>query len=433
MHARPVRGGPVLLVLATLALVLPLSLVGTSARATSRGDLEPQPTTKTGGEPTTKSTELSTGGTTLTPTPPPAVKTGGTGGVAKPPPAAGTAPPPDAAESVVPPASASEQPPAAASAPPPKSGPRPFSRRKVELGVADLAVSLSMPETWPELPPEALPEVDEHKDVTVVARKGFGAHDPKGKPPVVEEVIVACGKASGEFWADSIRDAAFTQMIAAIEKEAARYTTLKSIEPDAVRAEGDRYLQSFAADADYAVDGKAAPTQAGKGKPKAASAVKLQGLSFIGFHAEGEGKTPDIVACSVACAHLVADGEDSVCPAVIGSIEISGSFTTPPKRSFLADLLFKLKTDPTTLWLGVVGAIFLLLVSALVLVLVLRRKKRAHEAHDEAEHEDEDFAAGYHAGLAAAQAAAEIKATMHASPPPPDGFFDPQTLTRRKL
>lgn len=407
----------------------PLSLAAERARA---GDLTTEPTVKGGTEPTSK--DLSTGtATTLTPTPP-TPKTGGTGGgVAKPP----AEPAPSASESASASASASEsaEPAPSSSAPSssagPKSGPRPFSRRKIPLGVGDLAVSLSMPEAWTEMPPAALPELEENKDVTVVTRKGFGVHDPKGKPPTVEEVVIVCGKASGEYWAEAIRDAAFTQMTAAIEKEAGKYTTLKSIEPDAIRTEGDRYLQSFAADAELAIDGKTAPAQLGKGKPKAANTVKFQGLSFIGFHVEAEGKTPDILACSVACAHLVGEGDTPVCASAIGSIEISGSFAPPPKRSAIAELLFKLKKDPTTLWLGVVGGVFLLL--AIILVVVLAARKKKHDEHDEHDHEDEEFEAGYQAGIAAAQAAAEIKATMHASPPPEGGFFDPQTLTRKKL
>lgn len=413
-----------------LALALPFSAAGRAAA----NDLATEPTTKGGPEPTSK--DLSTTGT-LTPTP----KAPGTGGVAKVPGEAAPKPTASAAESAAASASesASADPAPSSSAQPPGSaptaGPRPFARKKVPLGVGDLAVSLSMPEAWSELPAASLPEVEENKDVTVVTRKGFGVHDPKGKPPVVEEIIVACGKASGEFWADAIRDAAFTQMIAAVEKEAAKYSTLKSIEPEAVRAEGDRFLQSFAADAEFSVDGKAAPGQVGKGKPKVASTVKLQGVSFIGFFAapEAAGKTPDIIACSVACAELTGEGATPLCATAIGSLEISGAFAPPPKRSFVAELLFKLKKDPTTLWLGVIGVVFVALAGVLVAVLAARKKRHAeqddHEAH---EHEDE-FDAGYHAGVAAAQAAAEVKATMHASPPPAEGFYDPQTLTRRKL
>ena len=423
------RSRPLLLVLGALSLVLPLSLAlpffGRAihvARATP-GDLTTEPTTK--GDPTTKSTDLSTGGggTTLTPTP---TKTGGGGGGAKPVPTPSTEPTESASAS----ASESVEPPPSASAPPSKPGARAFSRRKVPLGVGDLEVSISMPESWVELPEASLPEVDNTEQVTVAARKGFGVHDPKGKPPVVEEVIVACGKASGDYWADAIRDAAFTQMIAAVEKEAAKYTTAKTIEPDAIREEGDKILQSFATDAEYSVDGKTAPSGVGKGKAKAANTVKLQGLNFITFHAEAEGKTPHIVACSVACAHLVAEGETAVCPAAIGSIEISGTFAPPPKRSFLAELLFKLKKDPTTLWLGVVGLAFLVVVAALVVFLALKKRKPAEQAHDD--HDEDDYADGYKAGVAAAATAAEIRA-MHASPPPEGGYFDPQTLARRKI
>lgn len=427
MVARSVRGGLVLCL--SLLGALPLSLAAERAIAGDLTPAPPEPTTK--GEPTTKDLSTGTAGT-LTPTPS-TPKTGGTGGgVAKPPVEKPSEPPASASASASASAteSASTEPAPSSSAPVPKSGLGPFARRKIALGVGDLAVSLSMPESFAELPEASLPELEEQKDVTVVTRKGFGVHEPKGKPPVLDEVVVVCGKASGEFWADAIRDAAFTQMIAAIEKEAGRYSTIKSIEPEPIRSEGDRFLQSFAAEADYSVDGKTMPAPLGKGKQKSATTVKLQGLSFIGFHAEKEGKTPDIIACSVACAQLAADGDSPLCPATIGSIEISGSFSAVPKRSAVAELLFKLKKDPTTLWLAVVGGVFLVLVLVLVAVLVARRRKHAHDHDEHDEHDDYD--AGYHAGVAAAQAAAEIKATMHASPPPPEGFFDPQTLTRKK-
>ncbi len=404
-----------IVVVLALAAALPLSLGLGRAQG---DDLKTEPTVK--GEPTTKGTELTTGSTTLTPTPT-GPKTG------KPQPTATAAPTesaaPSASVSAEPSASAPE--PAPSEEPPKKPAQRSFARKKIPLAVGDLEVSLSMPDNWAELPEAALPEVENTEQVTVVTRKGFGVHDPKGKPPAVEEVIVVCGKASGDYWADAIRDAAFTQMIAAVEKEASQYTTLKSIEPDGVREDNDRLLQSFATDADFSVDGKAVPSQLGKGKPKVANTVKLQGLNFIAFTQEGEGKPPTLVACSVACAHLVAEGDAALCPAAIGSIEFSGTYAKAPKRSWLAELLFKLKSDPTTMWLGIVGAGFLMLVLVLVLVLVLRKKKPA-DAHDD--HDDEDYAHGYEAGLAAA----EIK-SMHASPPPPEGFFDPQTLTRKKI
>jgi len=420
------RFRPLLLILGSLSIAIPLAIVPARPRTfvglARAGDLE---TTKTP-DPTTKPTDLSTGGTTLTPTPTvPPVKTGGTGAKPQPTPTESAAAPDSASAS----ASASEEPPPVA---PPKAAPRAYSRRKVPLGVGDLEVSISMPESWAELPEASLPEIENTEQVTIATRKGFGVHDPKGKTPVVEEVIVACGKATGDYWADAIRDAAFTQMTAAVEKEAAQYTTIKQIDPDAIREEGNKILQSFAASADYSVDGKAAPTQLGKGKPKAANTVKLQGLNFIAFHSEAEGKTPQIVACSIACAHLVAEGDESVCPAAIGSIEISGTFAPAPKRSFLAELLFKLKKDPTTLWLGVVGIVFLVIVAALIVVLALRRKRPAEHAHDDHDHDDDDYAHGYQAGVAAAAAAAEING-MHASPPPAEGFFDPQTLARRKI
>lgn len=383
--------------------VLPLSL------ASAQGDLKTEPTLKTGSEPTTK--DLDPGGTSLTPTP-----TGKpTGGKVTP----TATPSASASESAepMPSASASEQPPQKT-----KTGPRAFARKKVPLGVGDLVVSISMPDSWAEIPDGQLPEVENTEHVTVVARKGFGVHDPKGKPPVVEEVIVACGKAPGDYWADAIRDAAFTEMTSAVEKEARKYTSLKEIEPEAIRSEGDRLLQSWAADADFVVDGKSAPAPLGKGKAKAANTVKLQGLNFIAFHAESEGKTSTIVACSVACAHLTTESDNSICPAAIGSIEISGTTVAAPKRSWLAELLFKLKKDPTTLWLGVVGALFLVVVLVLVLVMALRKKKPHHDDHDD---DDEDV--GHIARLES-----EIKNTMHASPPPAEGYFDPQTLARKK-
>lgn len=393
-------------------LVVGLALLGAPIAAALAQDLKTEPTTKT--EPTKK--EPDPGSTSLTPTPTAPKPTGG----AKTQPTAGPSVSQSSSASSEPPPSpsSSEEPPQK-----PKPGARSFARKKVPLGVGDLLVSISIPDNWAEIPDAQLPEVENTERVTVSTRKGFGVHDPKGKPPVVEEVIVACGKASGEYWADAVRDAAFTEMTSAVEKEARKYTSLKEIEPEAVRAEGDRFLQSFATDADFVIDGKAAPTALGKGKPKSATTVKLQGLNFIAFAhekgAEGEGKTPTIVACSIACAHLVVEADSAVCGAAIGSIEISGTFAPPPKRSWLAELVFKLKKDPTTLWLGVIGALFLVVVLALVVILALRKKKQV-AAHEE--DEDDDLA----------NIANEIKTTMHASPPPAEGYFDPQTLARKK-
>ncbi len=315
--------------------------------------------------------------------------------------------------------------------PAPKLGEGPVGRRTVPLGVGDLSASFEIPESWAELPTDSLPEPDHNDQVTVVARKGFGVHDPKGKPPQVAELIVICGKASGEFWSDSIRDAAFTQMDAAVEKEASKYTSLKQLEDEPVKTDGDKLIKPFAADADFTVDGKAAPSALGKGKAKVANTVKLQGLSMLGFHAEKEGKTPDLVACSIACAHLVVEGETSVCASAIASVNFKGTFVPAPKRSALAELLFKIKSDPTTLFL-VLGSIVFLLLLGLVLFLVRRKKKPVAGVGGAANDHDEDFDAGYHAGVAAAQAAAEVR-SMHASPPPAEGFFDPQTLGRRKV
>ncbi|MGZ3418518.1 MAG: hypothetical protein ACXVEE_11670 [Polyangiales bacterium] len=407
------RWAHVVLVLLALGLVAPFSWV---QLAWAQGDLKTEPTTKTGGEPTTKtggeptSKELTTGTV-----PPP--KT------AAPP---KTAPVPSASESAAP--SESAEPAPSASVPPPSpKGPITFAKRKVPLGIGDLAVTLSMPDGWTELPPESLPVPDEHPDVKVVARKGFGVFDPKGKPPQIQEIVVVCGQANGDYWADAIRDAAFTQMTAAIEKEAHRYSTVESINPEPIRTEGDKILQSFIADGDFAIDGKTPLALSGKGKAKAATSVKLQGLSFIGFIKEDPKASPSIIACSVACAHLVAEGETSLCPAAIGSIDIGGTFVPPPKRSFLAELFFKLKRDPTTLWLVVVGFVFLILFVVLGIVLVRRKRRTEQEAaRAEVEEEAEDAAA------VAAEIAAEIRATMQASPPPQEGFFDPQTLARRK-
>lgn len=415
--ARAMRVVRVPLVVAlALCGALPLSLA-----IAQNKDLTPEPTTKT-------PTDLTpgTGTTALTPTP--TTKPTATGG-SKPTATGGSKP--TATATVEPTAtasasgsasgSASVEPEPSAEPPKPKPAARAFARKKIALGVGDLEVSISMPDTWAEIPDTQLPELENTEHVTVVTRKGFGIHDPKGKPPVVEEVIVACGRAAGDYWADAIRDAAFSEMTSGVEKEARKYTSLKEIEPDAIRSEGDRLLQSFAADSDFVVDGKTSPALLGKGKLKSATTVKLQGLNFIGFHAEGEGKTPQIVACSVACAHLVVEGETSVCAAVIGSIEMSGTFSPAPKRSAMAELLFKLKKDPTTLWLGIVGALFLVVVLALVLILALRKKKPA-DAHED-EDDDDDVA----------HIAEEIKTTMHASPPPAEGYFDPQTLARRKI
>lgn len=409
------RWAHVVLVLFALALAGPLAWTqGARAQDLKTG---PEPTTKGGGEPTTKgdptSKELSTG--TVTPpktAAPPIVKT--------------AAPPSASASESAAPEPPEPAPSASASVVVPK-GPVTFAKRKIPLGFGDLSVTLSMPDGWTELPPESLPVPDEHPDVKVVTRKGFGVFDPKGKPPQIQEIVVVCGEANGDYWADAIRDAAFTQMTAAIEKEAHRYSTVESINPEPIRTEGDKLLQSFIADGDFAIDGKVPLALSGHGKQKAATTVKLQGVSFLGFSKADAKASPSILACSVACAHLVAEGEQAICPAAIASIDISGTFVPPPKRSFLAELFFKLKKDSTTLWLVITGFVFIVLFVILGIVLVRRKKRTEQEAEQaEVEEEAEDAAA------IAAEIAAEIRATMQASPPPQEGFFDPQTLSRRK-
>jgi len=404
-------------------------------------DLSTEPTVKTG-EPTVKTGDLdtsppSTGTVVLTP---------GTG-----PKPTGGPKPPTSAPSTSASESASTEPIPSASASASASG-KPalgsYERRKVAIGVGDLAISVKVPDDWGALDEDALPIIEPSEDAKVILRKGFGVHKPKGKPPEIRELVVVCATAKGDYWGDNIRDAAFTQMVSGIEKEAQKYTTLQSIEPEPIRVNGDRFEQSFGAEAEFSVDGKTATVAAGS-KKKVTAQVKLLGLSFIGFHAEDKGG-PTLVACSIACAQMSAgEGDPTACPAVVGSIEITGNFAPPPKRSWIAELLFTLKKDPTTMWLVIIGSVFLLVVVVVVIVVIARRKPKtaAHEDHDEhldhdehGEHDEhEGFEAGYQAGLAAARAAAGAPASapvspgvsvdpLLASPPPPTGYHDPSTL-----
>ncbi len=423
-RARKDGRGRSLRILIVLLLAL-IPVLSTGAQAAPQGEA----TTKGGGESTTKGDP--TPPTSVTAPPPlsaptptgPATATG-------PKPGPGPGPSVDPSTSV----SASGSASGSASAEPPPApstsesaqpkGPR--TTRKLSLGVGDLGLTLKIPTDWPELPEAALPEVepDPNQDVEVVSRKGFGVHEPKGKPPAIHEVVLVCGKAKGDYWADAIRDAAFTQMIAATEKEIGKYTTLQSIEPDAIKEDGPRILQPFSAKADFA-------EKSTKGKvTKGGGIVFLQGLSLIGF-SENDGKV-SLVACSLACAELVAAGETGVCADVIGSYEAEGKFAPPPKRSWIAELVFKLRKDPTTMWLLIVGAGFLFLVLVLVVVLLARRKRRRTTTSAEHEVWDDDHDHDDHAGPDPAVVAAELRALV-ASPPPREGFYDPETLARRKV
>jgi hypothetical protein len=355
----------------------------------------------------------------------------------------------------------------------------------VKLDVGDFAIAVGAPASWPEIGDDELPTVDlsASPEASIAVRKGYGWHKPDAKQPRVAEVVVVCAKAPAEGWGDSIRDAVFGSMVQGIEKDAQEFTDLKSLDPDPIHAEGDRIVQPFHAWANFTHDGeKSDLTPAGeddkdgsggkKEKKAAATRVQLQGLSFVGFKAEaGDART--LVACTVACADLVAQGDKGVCPDVVQSIEVSGSFTTAPKRSWLADLVFNFKKDRTTGILILVGGVVGLVVVGVLLAMLFRKKKPDASAtpsgvHDAAE--DEDFQAGYEAGLAAARADAgsstssqgspapmadgNVAATMqaspsssspsgspsasttngsplHASPPPPQGYFDPTTLQPR--
>ena len=441
--------------------------------AFAQGDLKTEPTTKdTGGELST--TKDPGGTTTLTP---------GTGTGKKPPvPTTATASA-SASDSAVASTSASEGPPpqpsTSASA---NDQPTPFERHKLALEVGDFALSVGAPGNWPKMADEDLPTVDatgtDDAKVTIVVKKGWGFHKLDTKPPKIAEVVVVCGKATVEYWGESIRDAAFTQMLDAVEKEAQNYTTLKDIEPDPVRNEGDRIVQPFHADAQFSGDGsskvdlKEAGDDGAKKASKTLSTVKLQGVSFFGFKNEGSN-APTLLACTVTCAHLVAEGDKGICGSVIQSLEISGSFAPPPKASWLAELVFAFKRDKTTGWLIVIGVLFAVVLIATVIVMALRRKKGPAPlltgTHDVAE-DEEGFSAGYEAGLAAARAASASGAggasappvvsspsdplaatalapstrsapggappasrgsSLHAPAPPPQGYIDPNTLERR--
>jgi hypothetical protein len=425
------------LCLLILSLCLPLAMPRLAT-----ADLSTEPTVKTG-EPTVKSGgdldtgPASTGTVVLTPGPGPK-PTGG------PKPSASTKSSASASD-VAPPIEPTPSASASGSSSSASKTPGSYERRKLSIGVGDLAIAVKVPDDWAEVAEESLPIIEPSEDAKVVLRKGFGVHAPKGKPPQIHELVVVCVKAQGDYWGDNIRDAAFSQMISGIEKEATKYTTLQSIEPEPIRTNGDRFEQPFAAEADFAVDGKTAPASAGGKKKAAAPRVKLLGLSFIGFHGEDKG-APTLVACSLGCAQLTSGDDIYACPAVVGSIEISGTFAPPPKRSWIAELLFTLKKDPTTMWLVIIGGVFLLVVIVVVIVLIARRKPKAaraqeheHEDHDEHdEHEEpEGFDAGYQAGLAAARAAAGPAPaqgavdSLHASAPPPAGYHDPTTLEPR--
>lgn len=353
---------------------------------------------------------------------------------------------------------------ATAPTPPSSASIQPFTRRSVPLEVGDFAVALRAPGNWPEMKDDELPTVDlsAAPEASISVRRGFGWHSPDAKTPRVAEVVIVCAKAPAEGWGDNIRDAAFTSMVQGVEKDAQEFTDLKSIEPDPIHTEGDRIVQPFHAWANFTHDGeKADVLPAGEkdtGKP-AAWRVQLQGVSFVGFKAEsGDART--LVACTIACAHLVKSGDKGMCPDIVQTIEVSGSFASAPKRSWIAEMVFAFKKDKTTGILILVGAVVGLALVGVLLATLLKKKKQPIAAaagtptgaHDAASDEDE-FQAGYEAGLAAARSAVAQPAPaasptssaspspasssstngspLHASPPPPQGYFDPTTLQPR--
>lgn len=454
-----------LLVIAIAAI--PALLAGSPAFA--EGDLKTEPTTKEGTPGELSTTKDPGGGTTLTP---------GTVTIKKPPPLPSATDSASASAST----SASEAPPPVPSTSASSDQPKAFERHKVSLEVGDFALAVGAPGNWPKMPEDQLPTVDatgtEDAKVTIVVKKGWGFHLPDAKPAKVAEVVVVCGKASGEYWGETIRDAAFTQMLDAVEKEAQNYTNLKDIDPDPIRTEGERIVQPFHAEAQFSGDGsgKVDLKEAGDGTakaPKNLSTVKLQGVNFFGFKNE-EGNPPTLLACTVTCAHLVAEGDKGICGSVIQSLEVSGSFAPPPKASWFAEMMFAFKRDKTTAWLVVIGVVFAIALIAVVIVMLVRRKKTpaptltgTHDAHDD----EAGFDAGYEAGLAAARAAAaaggasappvsaqsatsasdplaatalapsttgsrgappsSMSGGLNAPAPPPQGYIDPTTLERR--
>jgi hypothetical protein len=331
---------------------------------------------------------------------------------------------------------------------------RPLVHTTIALGLGDLGAGLTIPDDWPALGEGSLPSVDVagQDGVSVLSRAGYGAFEPKRKPPEVRELVVACAKAPGDRWADAVRDAAFVQLISGVEKEAQKYSSLGSIEPEPMRTVGNRYEQSFHADAEVESGGarvRAVGQRAGKG----GASLSIVGRSIVGFGraTDADKGAPSIVACSITCAEVVPTGASSVCPDVMASLELTGNWAAPPSKSWWVEWALRLRNNPTLAW-SVGGGAFVGLVAivAIPVVWVARRRRRARGAADvdRGEHErDGDFdderdesdddepasADGSSAApTAAGQSAEAIAAKLMASPPPPAGYYDPSTLQRRR-
>ncbi len=431
-------GAPVRVALALAVGLIPALVFGPVAHA--QKDLGTDGTIKNGGESTVKdpgttgTKDLSTTGTSLETAPKPTF----------------TAPKPSTSasasdsSSAAPETSASAAPSTSASS----SGPKAFVHKKLKLEVGDFAISVGFPGDWPLLADDDLPEIDTTPPeggapITVVLKKGWGFHKPNAKPPHVAELVVACAKTSAEGWGDNIRDAAFSSMLDQVEKAVGEYTSLKQIDPDPVRVEDNRIVEPFHAEAQFSADGNGKTEVAAAGsepKKKPGDIVKVQGLSFFGFKDESSG-APTLLACTITCAHLPPEGEKGVCGDVVQALEITGTFSAPPKRSWLAELVFAFKRDKTTGYLVLIGIVFGLILIGVLIALLVRKKKPSASptgTHDAVEDEEVGFQAGYEAGLAAARkssgppgqptTAGGASSIEAASAPPAAGYVDPKAL-----
>jgi hypothetical protein len=254
---------------------------------------------------------------------------------------------------------------------------RPLRARLLALGLTLFAVSgvaladgapatSSGPQSWPvttgvtihveplagatPMTDDALPVVDlsQVAGAKIVLRKGVSRVNtgPNAAQHPFDTLVAVCATAPSEHFSVELEPMVFSKLNDIVRADLSKGTTIDRFEEGQSTDQGGKTEETFSAQAH--LDGLP-PGDASTPKKRADG---RHSLAFVDGGAE-------IVVCTVECAEMTADSA-RVCPAVVASSHLDGTFASPPSSSFFGRLGAAVLKKP-------LGGLGLLLGFALVL------------------------------------------------------------------
>jgi hypothetical protein len=191
-----------------------------------------------------------------------------------------------------------------------------------EAGPGVALALVPLPQSTP-LHDKALPEVDlgSFPGAKIALRRGL-AHSGGSLEHTSDALKVVCARGPGASLTSEMRLLAFEKLTDAARAEESRNNAqVEAIDTGDIREEGPLSVQPFS--------GRVSPAS---GDPSNHHR-RFEGKHIIGFTGDG----PEAVACVVLCSELSADGA-RVCPGLVASAALQGSWVAPPGHGLLGRL-----------------------------------------------------------------------------------------------